>query len=185
MSRPFQESDADSDNPVAGGTITILGSDGSGTPIILGSDGSTAVVGTSSEPLLILPPDGSTAGPTAGPTAELIYPPCYVSSETCTVDGVTISGYTTIPSPTRHPGSRPTSGSAAFHALQPFGDNALRSLFAALSGFAGLGNSPSSQDLASLTNTFATAFSGKFYPVVIAPSFEMLTLPMNKWVGVS
>ena len=162
MTRLFIKDEADSHNPVAGGTITV-----SGTPIILEPDGSTAVVGTSSEPLVTLPPNRPTPGPTqpsASPTTGPVYPPCYVS-ESCTVDGVTIDGYTTIPSPTRHSGSRPTSGSAAFHALQPFGASALNSLNAALSGFAALGSSPSSQDLASLTDTFATAFSGKSYTV--------------------
>ena len=136
----------------------------SGTPIILGSDGSTAVIGTSSEPLLTLPPNGPTPTQPPSPTTGPVYPPCYVS-QSCTVDGVTIDGYTTIPSPTRHSGSRPTSGSAAFHALQPFGAIALNSLNAALSGFAGLGSSPSAQSLASLADTFATAFAGKSYPV--------------------
>ena len=82
-------------------------------------------------------------------------------------EGLTIDGYTTIPSPTRHAGSRPTSGFEAFHALRPFASHALDSLHAAIHLIGGFGHGSSAQDFASATDTLAGAFAGKSFGVVL------------------
>ena len=148
-----------------GGEITV-----SGTPIQLASDASAAVVGSSTEPIAMLFPPNPTSEP-----VEII--PCGTNrnlgsdapnptdsfcSSTVNSDnhqGITIDGYTTIASPTRHAGSRPTSGFGAFHALSPFALGALGSLGAAGNALRGLGSSHTSEDFASAADTVATAFS--------------------------
>ena len=152
-----------------GGTITV-----SGTPIQLGPDGSAAVFGTSTEPVLFLPPAAtSTCSGCTIPssTGSIFLPPtatstCDPSSFGCGHGGVTASGITTIPSQTRHSGSRPTSGHGAFIALQPFAAAALGSFNAAIGAIEGLGGggsggggAPSSQDFLSLGSSLGTAFS--------------------------
>ena len=100
----------------------------------------------------------SNSVPTSVPVAA-----CYLTTFlACLLDGVTVGGYTTIPSPTRHSGSRPTSGSSAFQALKPFALTGLNSLNLAIGGLTGLGGSASSQDFASVANAFGTAYSGEF-----------------------
>ena len=148
-----------------GGEITV-----SGTPIQLGSDASAAVVGSSTEPIgILVPPSHSTESPefvTCGsfvnfasdapnPTDSF----CHSTMNSGDHQGITIDGYTTIASPTRHAGSRPTSGADAFHALRPFALGALGSLGALGTALTGLGSSHTSEDIASAADTAATAFS--------------------------
>ena len=140
----------------------------SGTPIQLGTDASAAVVGSSTEPIGILsPPSPSsepieiitcgtvTASDAPNPTDSI----CHSTPTSSDHQGITINGYTTIASPTRHAGSRPTSGFGAFHALSPFALGALGSLGAVGNALRGLGSSHTSDDLASAADTAATAFS--------------------------
>lgn len=152
-----------------GGEITV-----SGTPIQLGSDASAAIIGSSTEPIGILLPGQTHPSPLARPTeiftcgSLLVMDPvapnptdsfCRSTLTSGDHQGITIDGYTTIASPTRHAGSRPTSGSDAFHALRPFALGALGSLGALGNALRGLGSSHSSEDLASAADTAATAFS--------------------------
>ena len=76
----------------------------------------------------------------------------------------TLEGYTTIPSATKHSGSRPTSGLAAFHALAPFAQHALGSVHSAFSSLQGLGQNPSSQDFSNIGSAFGSAISGTYGP---------------------
>ena len=148
-----------------GGEITV-----SGTPIQLGTDASAAVIGSSTEPIGILPPQSPSNEPFAFATCGTVTnfasdapnPTDILCHSTMTSgdhQGITINGYTTIASPTRHAGSRPTSGFGAFHALSPFALGALGSLGAVGNALRGLGSSHTSEDLASAADTAATAFS--------------------------
>ena len=151
-----------------GGEITV-----SGTPIQLGSDASAAVIGSSTEPIGTLLPGHTHPSISTGPTEvfscgsvtatdpNIPFSTDSVCHSTASGDhqGITIDGYTTIASPTRHAGSRPTSGFDAFHALHPFALGALGSLGALGNALEGLGGSHASEDLASAADTAATAFS--------------------------
>ena len=151
-----------------GGEITV-----SGTPIHLGSDASAAVIGSSTEPIGILLPGHTRPSVSNGPIpvfscgsltttgTDIPISTASVCHSTASGDhqGITIDGYTTIASPTRHAGSRPTSGFGAFHALRPFALGALGSLGALGNALGGLGSSHASEDLASAADTAATAFS--------------------------
>ena len=151
-----------------GGTITV-----SGTPIQLGSDASSAVVGTSTEAIVFLPPGptpSSASGPLVGPPSTTVVYPCGTSCTTTMTlannEGLTIDGYTTIPSPTKHAGSRPTSGFEAFHALRPFAINALNSINSAIHVIGGFSGGSGAQGFATAADTLAGAFAGKFFGVV-------------------